>query len=1046
MWAFLESAVLKFRGLVVAAAIGVMVIGVTQMRDARVDVYPEFAPPSVQIQTEALGLSATEVEQLITLGLEQDLLNGVPWLERIHSSSQPGLSVIDLVFEPGTDIYAARQMVQERLTQAHALPNVGTPPIMIEPLASTSRVGMVGLSSNDVSLIDLSVLARWKIKPGLMGIPGVANVSIFGQRDRQLQVQVDPAQLRSHGVSLTQVIETAGNALWVSPLTFVEASTPGTGGFVESSNQRLAIQHLLPISSPADLAKVPVDDVGPGALRLGEVATVLEDHQPLIGDAVVDGKPSLFMVIEKFPDANTMQVSHDIEEAMMRLAPGLSGVTVDTSVYRPATFIESALSNLELTALLGLLLLLLLLVAVFASWRAALVSAVAVPVSLTAAAYVLYLRGTTFTTMTLIGLAIALCVVIDDAVVEVDAVRRRLKEQRERGDRRPAVAVVLDSCLETRRTLTFATLIILLAAVPFVLMSTLTNAFTRPVAVTYALAVLTSMLVAFSLTPTLATLLFRGAVEQERSSPFERWVPRAFDRGPASFVTHPRRAWIVAGVLAVASLAVVPQLGGGAVLPVLQDRNLLIQMHTAPGTGLTEMVRVTGAVTAELRALPGVSGVGAHVGRALTSDQTKDVNSAQIWLTMTESANYSRTQSAIRAVIGGYPGLGSDLLTYPSGRLAATAAETEDDLVVRAFGQDLGQLRSKGEEIRAAIAGVPGVIAPTVQSFPQQPTVDITVDLAAAQRYGLRPGDVRREATTLTSGLIVGNLYEQAKVFDVVVWGGPAARQSLSSLENLLIDTTSGSQVRLKDVAAVKIQAEPTAITHDDVSRSIDVVASVRGRNPADVLADVKERIGAISMPAEFHVQVLGNAAVHQADVRRGLAYGLAALIGMFLLLQAATGKWRRASLLMLSLPEAVVGGVLTAPLVGGVHSAGALAGIFAVLCLAVRSGLLLVRRIAVLEWDSPHQTGAALAAARERAVPVMRTALTTAAVLLPAVVLGGRAGLESLRPFAVTVLGGLVTTTIVTLVVLPALDQAVATQRRPQEQKPDAVVVPAGV
>jgi Cu/Ag efflux pump CusA len=1036
MRAFLESAVLKFGGLVLAGAVGLMVIGLVQMRGAPVDVYPEFNPPSVQIQTEALGLSAAEVEQLITLGLEQDLLNGTPWLESIHSSSQPGLSVIDLVFEPGTNIYAARQMVQERLTQAHALPNVGTPPIMIEPLASTSRVAMVGLSSKQVSLIDMSVLARWKIKPKLMGIPGVANVSVFGQRDRQLQVQVDPARLRSHGVSLTQVIGTAGNALWVSPLTFVEASTPGTGGFVESSNQRLAIQHVLPISSPADLEAVPVEGTKAGALRLGDVATVVEDHQPLIGDAVVHGTPSLYMVIEKFPDANTVQVARDVEAAMASLAPGLSGITVDTSVYRPATFIESALRNLGVALLIGLLLMIAALFAVFASWRAAVISLVAVPVSLTAAAFVLYLRGTTFTTMTLIGLAIALCVVIDDAIVDVDAVRRRLGERREQADDRSVASAIVETCLKTRGTLFFATLIILLAAVPVVLLSNLSNAFTRPLVLTFALAVLASMVVALTVTPTLATLLFRDHAQEQQTSPFERWAQRTFDRGSASFGARPHRAWIAVAVLAVAALAVIPQLGRGGLLPVLQDRNLLIQVHSAPGTGLTEMGRVTNAMTAQLRDLRGVNAVGAHVGRAVTSDQTVDVNSAEIWLTMAGSADYSRTQSAIRDVIRGYPGLRSELLTYPSDRVATAAAKTKDDLVVRVSGQDLGQLQTKAEEVRAAIADVPGVIDAKVNAQPQQPTVDIEVDLAAAERHGLKPGDIRREATTLTSGLIVGNLYEQAKIFDVVVWGGPASRHSLTNLENLLIDTPSGDQVRLKDVASVKIQSEPTAITHDEVSRSIDVVASVRGRNQSDVVADVKGRVGRLSMPAEFHMQVLGNATVHQADQRRTLAYGLAATVGIFLLLQAAAGAWRRAALLLLTIPLACVGAVLTAPLAGGIHSAGAIAGIYAVLCLAVRAGVQLVRRIAELErerdWSLGH--GAALVAARERAVPVARTAVTTAVVLLPAVVLGGRAGLEMLRPFAVTVLGGLVTMTIVTLVVLPALDLA-GSQRRARKQ-----------
>ncbi|HKA97167.1 MAG TPA: efflux RND transporter permease subunit, partial [Streptosporangiaceae bacterium] len=280
---------MRFWRLIVALAIGLVAFGIAQLRSAPVDVYPEFTPPAVQIQTEALGLSAAEVEQLITVPLEQDLLNGVPWLDRIHSSSMPGLSAIDLTFQPGTNLYAARQMVQERMTQAHALPNVGSPPIMIQPLASASRVAMVRVSSATVSPVEMSVLARWKIRPRLMGVPGVANVSVYGQRDRQLQVQVDPHRLQAQHVTLTQVIKTAGNALWVSPLTFVEASTPGTGGFVESPNQRLAIQHISPISDPAQLAAVPVEGLRAHVLRLGDITTVVEDHQPLIGDAVAPG-------------------------------------------------------------------------------------------------------------------------------------------------------------------------------------------------------------------------------------------------------------------------------------------------------------------------------------------------------------------------------------------------------------------------------------------------------------------------------------------------------------------------------------------------------------------------------------------------------------------------------------------------------------------------------------------------------------------------------------------------------------------------------------
>src|SRR5690242_1561805 len=568
------SSGLRFGRLVVALAIGLTVIGIAQLHSAPVDVYPEFMPPSVEIQTEALGLSAAEVEQLITLGLEQDLLNGVPWLDRIHSSSMPGLSVIDLTFQPGTDLYAARQQVQERLTQAHALPNVGSPPIMIQPTAASGRVAMIRLSSSSVSPIDMSVLARWKIKPRLMGVPGVANVAIYGQRDRQLQVQVDPKKLRADHVTLTQLIETAGNALWVSPLTFVEASTPGTGGFFESANQRLSVQHISPISTPGQLAAVPVQDAG--KLRLGDVANVIEDHQPLIGDAVSAGPPSLFLVIEKFPGADTLRVTRDVEAAMADMAPGLKGIAVDTQGYRPASFIEAALRNAGWAALIGFVLLIALLFAIFASWRAALIGAIVLPVSLTTAAYVLYLQGTTFTTITLLGLAAAVCIMVDDVITDINAARGLTADDAE-GD-----TTVRAAFSAVRGPLVFATLAMLLGAVPFLFLGTVATAFSRPLVLAFALAVLASMVVSLLLTPTLGVLLLRGNGQGRgghRPGPLAGGTRRLFDLGLRG-IARPGRAWALAGVLVLAFLAIIPQTGGNSsLLPALQDRNLLLHVQ-----------------------------------------------------------------------------------------------------------------------------------------------------------------------------------------------------------------------------------------------------------------------------------------------------------------------------------------------------------------------------------------------------------------------------------------------------------------------------------
>src|SRR5690242_19750559 len=414
MTAWLIDSAVRMRRLVVALVIAVLAFGLVQLQSANVDIYPEFQATQVQVQSEALGLSAQEVEQLITVPIEQDLLNGVPWLRSISSRSMPSLSVIDLQFEPGTDLYRARQMVQERMSQAKALPNVGTPPAVIQPKSSTSRVAMVGLRSSSVSLIDMSVLARWQIRPRLMSIPGVAQVSIFGQQDRQLQVQVDPQRLQASNVTLTQLIDTTGNALWVSPLSFVEASTPGTGGFVETPEQRLSVQHVQPITSAQQLADVSVEGVAGAPVRLGDVTTVTEDHPNLIGDATDEGRQGLMLVVERFPNANTAQVTHDVQDALAQMQPGLKGITVDTSVYQPVRYIDDALRNIGIAALAGFVLLVLLIGVLARSWRTALVVLVAVATSATAALWIVSLRGDPLTSMTLIGLAAALALVVDD--------------------------------------------------------------------------------------------------------------------------------------------------------------------------------------------------------------------------------------------------------------------------------------------------------------------------------------------------------------------------------------------------------------------------------------------------------------------------------------------------------------------------------------------------------------------------------------------------------------------------------------------------------
>jgi Cu/Ag efflux pump CusA len=1029
---------IKFRVLVVGAAVLLLGLGVTQIRKASVDVLPEFAPPQVEVQAEALGLSAAEVEQLITVPLEQDLLNGIPWLDQIRSESLPGLSSIDLIFKRGTNIFAARQFVSEHLAQAHALPQVGTPPVMVQPVSSLSRVMMVGLGAKDLSLTDLSLLARWKVRPKLLGLPGVANVAIWGQRDRQLQVQIDPARLRRYGVTLSQVINTAGNALWVSPLTFVEASTPGTGGFIDTSTQRFAIQHVLPITTANDLASVSVEDTHGRTLRLGQVASVVENHQPLIGDAVLSNGSGLMLVIEKFPGANTLAVTREVEAALEQMKPGLSGIQIDSAVYRPATFLQSALHNLGWWALAGVLLAVALLAGFSLSWRTALITLVSAGCSLVSAAYVLYLRGDTFNLMVLAGLAAALALLVDDAVVGVDAIRQRLGASRASGEPATARALVAAATVAVRGPLAYVTVIALLAPLPALALGGVPRALAGPLVLSYSLAVAVSFVVAITVTPALAVLLLANEPARSRSRGLAPLVVRGYDRLIASGVGRSGRAYVVLGLLVLAGLAVLPQLSSRATLPQLQDRDLLVRWQAAPGTSLPEMSRITAAATQELRTLRGVQDVGAHVGRAVTSDQTVDVNAAEIWVSVTGSADYGSTVSAITRTVRGYPGVRGDVQTYSQARVKAEAgSSTDSDVVVRVYGNSLDGLQSTAEGVRNLLAGMKGIVEPRVEARPQEPTVQVQVDLAKAQKYGITPGDVRRASATFLAGLPVGSLYEEQKIFDVVVWGSPAVRQSPADVGNLLLDVPGGGRVRLGDVATVKLGPYPTVIKHDNVSRYLDVTASVRGRSLGPTVDEVRSRVAAMPMPLEFHAEVHSDTMGQQARFWRVGAAALAATLAIYLVLQAVFGSWGLASLVLLTLPLSLVGGVLTGGLVGGVRSLGALIGLLAVFGIAARSNVLLVRGLR--RADGPVNPELVNHVTRERVAPIVLSALTTIAAVLPLLFRGRVAGTEALFSFAVVVIGGLVTTTLLTVLVVPALYLRFAPDQGVRRPKPAA-------
>jgi len=1027
---------LQFRLLVLAAAAGILAFGLTSLPSMSVDAFPEFAPPQVEIQTEALGLSAAEVEQLITSPMEADLLNGVAWVEAIRSKSVPGLSSIQMVFKPGTDLLRARQLVSERLTQARALPNVSAAPVLMQPLSSTSRVMMIRLTSKDMSAIDMSVLARWTMKPGLLAVPGVANVAIWGQRDQQLQVLVDPAQLEAKGVTLDEIIKTTGNSVWVSPLSYLEASTPGTGGFFETGHQRIGVQHVLPITTPEDLGQVPVQGA-PGNLLLKDVATVSTDHQPLIGDALLSKEAELLLVIEKFPETNTMDVTRGVDEALHALQPGLPGVAIDTSVYRQASFIDEEIGTLGAALLVTLLLIVALFGAFFRSWRTALISLITIPVSLTAAALVLDWRGTGMNTMVMAGLVLALAVIVGDVAEDLSGIARaRRAEARSRRetadggtestpaqDGQPRDSVIPGALRAARTPMLYSLLIMALALAPALFIPGENGALFGPLVQSYLIALVVSMIVALTVTAALAFVLPAGSKAPERRS--LRRLEGAYGGYVKRLAGKTRWVFAAAAVVALAGLALAPQLAGThPVVPVLADKTLVVHWSAIAGTSDQEMSRITEAAADELRTLPGVANVGGHIGRAITSDQVGDVSSGELWVTVAPEAAYADTAAAVDRVIAGYAGLTSKVSTYPQERIDQIREEADSGFAVRVFGLDPAILRQKAAEVKTILEHTAGVANPHVDLPAEQPIAEVKVNLAAAQKAGVVPGDVRRAAAALLQGIEVGNLYEEQKVFSVIVKGAAATRSSLDSVRNLIIDTPNGGHARLGDVAQVTMVGNESVILHDDTSRRIDVKADIQGRPLGDIQRDINAALQQMQFPMSYHAEILTQYAQQQSNYQWLWLLAAVAAAGILVLLQTATGSWRLAAPLFLGLILALSGGVLAAQATGGVNALVALVAFAAVLGIAVRGALLLASHVRDLRATDAEAPWPALVVrgSRERLGPVLMSTVITALVLLPLVLLGGVVGAEIILPLAVIIWGGLLTTSFFTLFVVPAV------------------------
>jgi CzcA family heavy metal efflux pump len=1010
MLAWLIQGSIHLRLLVVTVAIAIVVMGLVALGQSKMDVFPEFAPPRVEVQTEAPGLSTEEVERLVSIPIE-NALTSTPFVATLRSKSVLGLSSVVLILQQGANLEVARQNVQERLALAAAnLPTAARPPVILPPLSSTSRILKVGIGSKKLSQMEMSEAAVWTIRPRLMSIAGVANVAIWGQRDRQYQVMVAPRRLAAQGVSLEEVILGVGNAVSV-----------GGGGFIDTPNQRLAIRHESWARSTQDLTRAVVAWRNGTSLRVGDVGKVVEGFAPPIGDAVINGKPGLLLIVEKYPWGNTLEVTRGVEKALQELGPGLPDLEIDTTIFRPATFIETALANLSWALWVGCFLVVVVLLLFLADLPSAIISAVAIPVSLLSAILIIVKLGHSVNTMVIAGLAIALGAVVDDAIVDVENITRRLRLNAALSEPLPMAEVVLKASLEVRSSIVYATAIVIVAITPVFFLEGVAGAFFAPLASAYALAILVSLVVALTLTPALCLMLLRVKPGEHSASPLSRWLQSAY-------------VWILGRTLQRSGLAaafvliclaltglVVPRFGQ-EFLPHFKETDFLMHWVEKPGTSLEAMRRITIRASDELMSVPGVRNFGSHIGRAVAADEVVGPNFTELWISIRPDVDYNATVKRIQEVVAGYPGLHRDVLTYLRERIKEVLSGTSASIVVRISGPELGGLRRSAGEVAKALAEVKGVSELKVEAQVLVPQISIKMRPEQAALHGLTERALRRAEAVFVSGLKVGEIYQGQAIQDVVVWSDTPVRDDLAALRELLIETPSGSRVPLGEVADIAVGPAPNAIRREGATRCIDVSCNVEGRDLGSVAKDIRERLKTVPFEAGYYPKTFGEFEAQEAARTRLSALAVLALLTILVVLQSDFQSARLVAVVFLSLPFSLIGGVLGIAAGGGVISLGSIVGFVAVLGIAARNGIMLVSHYRHLQLEEGCAFGRdlVLRGAAERLVPILMTALTATLALVPIVVGGNLPGYEIEYPMALVILGGMTSSTLLSLFLLP--------------------------
>ena len=1006
---------LRFRAVVVVGAALILVIGIYQTTRSSLDVFPDFVAPQVTIQTEVPGLAPEQVEKLVTYPIES-AVSGIAGLDTVRSESIQGLSVVTVAFDENSNILIDRQLLAERMTEvAGRLPKESQAPTLSPLVSSTMDLLKIGLTSESVSPMELRTLADWQLKPLLLAVPGVAEISVVGGEVEQMQIQVDAAMLLEFHLTLAEVIKAAG-----------EASGIRGAGYIETQNQRLLVAAEGQFSDPAILGATILKGSGGDAVRLRDVAHIVKAPAPKFGDAVIMGKPGVLLAMTSQYGTNTLDVTRRVERALADFQGTLDkqGITLHRGLHRPANFIEIALGHIGNSLAIGAVLVVIVLLIFLRSPRTAFISFLAIPLSLLAAVMVFRAFGVTLNTMTLGGFAVAIGVVVDDAIIGVENIVRRLRENAAATTPLPRADVILNASVEVRSSIVYATLIVMAAFIPVFMLGGIQGRFFMPLGLAFVMATLASLGVAITVTPALCSLLL-GKPKQGREVFYLRGMKWLHARGLRIVARFPKLAFLIAMLVLGGVAALVPGLKT-AFLPDFREGHFVMQLSSVPGTSLVEMNRLGTAISNELLADPRILSVENQAGRAEAGVDTWGPERAEFHIELKPGigTDEAQAQEDIRALVERYHGLQSEVLTFLGDRIGETISGETAAIVISLYGDDLDLLDQKAMEIAAVVGKVKGTSDVIAQSAAESPRLVVRLKPGVMEQLGIRSAEVLDALQAAYQGTEVAQLYQGSQVIPLVVTGGGASGD-VGRLGELPLVTAGGSILQLRDVADVFPASGRASILHEGGRRRQVITCNTQDRSVNEVVADARRAIDTqVDTGAGMQV-VFTGAAEAQAEALGNLAASSAlALVLVVLLLWIVFRAGRNVALVMVNLPFALVGGIIALYFSGLPISLGALVGMVTLFGVSTRNAIMMLSHYEhLVQVDgTPWNLETAIRGAGERMIPVLMTAMVTALALLPIALKPQAAGQEIEGPMAIVILGGLISSTVLNLLLLPAL------------------------